>query len=337
MLGTKKQITVISPNPVKSEAAKIAESLSLYPDFYCPNECRHIESLIDATALLARMGHFRGTHTTDVKPRRTKYFFGSGYTYGYGMRGREELLPYDAVDPIPLWIHQHIIRHFIERGFVKPGWVNAIAINDYQEGGSIVAHVDPPHLFDRPIFTATFFSPGKLVFGASFDPQRSQPPVYEQLLPRGAVLILDGYAANEVTHGMRPEDMLGCRRVSIVLRHTLENAPIQGVPLMLSDCFELCNLIQHVQGHWHDPSNRNIYIVQQLDVNVLTMDWSWSGEGVLTTVAKWQLMPVKQSLICNDGILHSDGVFERLLQWRPLQRTKVGSLGFTWIRMENDF
>ena len=35
---------------------------------------------------------------------------------------------------------------------------------------------------------------------------------------RGSVLLLSGYAADAVTHGIRPEDLLSPRRVSLVLR-----------------------------------------------------------------------------------------------------------------------
>lgn len=45
------------------------------------------------------------------------------------------------------------------------GWINSAVVNDYQPGGCIVSHIDPPHLFSRPIVTASFFSDSKLSFG----------------------------------------------------------------------------------------------------------------------------------------------------------------------------
>merc|ERR1712079_785975 len=107
---------------------------------------------------------------------------------------------------------------------IPHGWIDSVVMNDHRTGGSIVAHVDPP-LFARPIFLASFHYPAKLVFGASFDPMRSVKPCYSQLLCRGSVLMLDRYAANNVTHGIRPEDLLGPRRVSITMRHVIVTGP----------------------------------------------------------------------------------------------------------------
>jgi len=200
---------------------RIKNSLTHFEAFWTRGECELIERWIDETVLYADMGNFYGERTIDTTTTRSKYFFGCGYTYGRGMRGREELLPEGAVDPIPAWMVYHIIRPLEERGVVPPGWIDSIVMNDYRSRSSIVGHVDPPQLFARPIMTATFFGPARLVFGASFDPGRRTPPVHSEILRRGSVLMLDGYAANRVTHGIRPEDIFGPRRVSIVLRHVV--------------------------------------------------------------------------------------------------------------------
>merc|ERR1719217_1735959 len=134
------------------------------------------------------------------------------------------------VDPIPSWILHKLIRRIEERGFVPKGWINSAVINDYSHGGMIVSHVDPPQLFARPIFIASFFAEGKLVFGSKFTfpvnggPPECAPPKCICPMPRGSLTVMDGYSADGITHGIRPEDLDG-RRVSIVLRHVFPDAP----------------------------------------------------------------------------------------------------------------
>lgn len=210
----------LDPNP---SAQKIEQSLTYRSEFFGSKECDEIESWIDYTDLQGSMGMFFGPKTLDSTPCRKKYFFGKGYTYGYGMRGKETLLHEGEVDPIPDWIRNLVIAPLEKAEIIEPGWVDSVVMNDYRAGSSIVGHVDPPSIFSRPIVTVTFFSSAKLVFGASFDPQRRTAPAYSQLLERGCVLLLDGYAANSVTHGIRPEDILGPRRVSLVLRKTISD------------------------------------------------------------------------------------------------------------------
>ncbi|CAK0878821.1 unnamed protein product, partial [Prorocentrum cordatum] len=147
-----------------------------------------------------------------------------------------------------------LVKPLEDAGVVQPGWVDSVVMNDYRAGSSIVAHVDPPRLFARPIVTVSFFQPARLVFGASFDPQRTTPPAHVQELSRGSVLLLDGYAANCVTHGIRPEDLHGNRRVSLILRHVIPGAPgypaPQPAPFL---CDHPMRLIGQVQGCWRDP------------------------------------------------------------------------------------
>lgn len=111
------------------------------------------------------------------------------------------------------------------------GWINSVVINDYKPGGMIVAHIDPPHLFARPIFIASFYARGRLVFGTvwRFDnngnsKRELRQPEYVVELPRGSLCCMDGFSANGIKHGIRPQDLDG-RRVSIVLRHCFEDGP----------------------------------------------------------------------------------------------------------------
>jgi len=201
------------------------------------------------------------------------------------------------------------------------GWIDSVVINDYRHGGSIVAHIDPPQLFARPILSLTLFGAGKLVFGASFDPKRRQPPLYEQLLTRGSLLSMQGYAANNVTHGMRPEDLLSERRVSIVLRHVLEEAP-RYRPLESTDEENLKDLVQKVQGHWRDGTWMRFYIVRGLEVTVYKSDVKASDADhvrieSLTKTGAWVLKRSKKGLLCNGGYLDRDGIFPERILFRP--------------------
>merc|ERR1712032_188126 len=166
-----------------------------------------------------------------------------------------------------------LVRPLEERGVVPPGWIDSVVMNEYYVGSSIVGHVDPPQLFARPIVTASFFCPARLVFGASFDPERRVPPVFSQYLPPGCVLVFDGYAANRVTHGIRPEDLLGHRRVSIVFRHAIKPSPdaIHRVPQPVSEVTGVTRtLLRLVQGWWCNPPalGAQIYFVRG---NVITV------------------------------------------------------------------
>mmetsp|Transcript_135861 Transcript_135861/g.253857 ORF Transcript_135861/g.253857 Transcript_135861/m.253857 type:complete len:391 (-) Transcript_135861:131-1303(-) len=331
----------------KTEARKIRESLTFFPGFYGEAQCLQIESLVDSTARRAAAGQFIGQHTVDSTPRRTKYFFGNGYTYGYGRRGSEELLPVGAVDAIPTWIHDLVIQPLVDYGIVEDGWIDSVVMNDYRVGGCIVAHVDPPQLFARPILSSSFFCPAQLVFGASFDPERKTPPVYTQPLTRGSVLSMDGYSANEVTHGMRPEDMFGTRRVSIVLRHVLKKAPmiVHQVPI---DMEERSRLIREVQGRWHDPTGRIFYDVSQLTVRVSEViedqkedneEGAKPDKTQRKKKATWRLVPKEHGILCNGGMLLSSGVTEEELQWRTSTKRNSADaedVMWTWIRVRGD-
>lgn len=329
---------------LKASAEKIEQSLTLHTGIFGEHECQRIEEFVDVTAMRAATGQFRGQYTVDATPHRTKYFFGNGYTYGHGKRGNEELLPVGAVDPIPVWIEQFVVQPLVEQGIVSKGWIDSVVMNDYQYKGQIVAHVDPPQLFERPILTASFFCPAQLVFGASFDPERTQPPVYVQPLPRGSVLLLDGYAANDVTHGMRPEDMFGTRRCSIVLRHVRRDAPKLGFPQVQDPqrrCLgeeERSRLIREAQGSWRDPTNTIFYEVQQLSVEV----WKVSeGAEEREHKATWRMYPREHGLVCNGGVLDSiRGSPPERLEWKPLNKQENDdhhhyNFAFVWQRADN--
>ncbi|PIO24453.1 hypothetical protein AB205_0053640 [Aquarana catesbeiana] len=234
---------------------------------FSPEECAGIEAKIDEVVARAEKGLYRD-HTVDRAPLRNKYFFGEGYTYGAQLQrrgpGQERLYPKGEVDDIPDWVHELVIRRLVEHRLIPDGFVNSAVINDYQPGGCIVSHVDPIHIFERPIVSVSFFSDSALCFGCKFQfkPIRVSEPVLFLPVRRGSVTLLrtrteaprlekalsgvyhpdrlsgnrqhilkpkrshrkadpdaahSGYAADEITHCIRPQDIKE-RRAVVILR-----------------------------------------------------------------------------------------------------------------------
>ena len=149
---------------------KILSSVKTTQLFHA-KDCEEIEKHIDDMVQIGKRGVYK-KYTVDRAPLRTKYFFGEGYTYGGQLKtrgpGNERLYPKGEVDPIPDWIHDLVIRPIEKKGIIPKNWVNSAVVNDYLPGGCIVSHIDPPHLFDRPIITASFLSDSSLSFGCKF-------------------------------------------------------------------------------------------------------------------------------------------------------------------------
>uniref|UniRef100_A0A6I8P299 RNA demethylase ALKBH5 n=1 Tax=Ornithorhynchus anatinus TaxID=9258 RepID=A0A6I8P299_ORNAN len=215
--------------PQKEEEARRVKSGIRQLRLFGPDECAKIEARIDEVVSRAEKGLYN-EHTVDRAPLRNKYFFGEGYTYGAQLQkrgpGQERLYPPGDVDEIPPWVHQLVIQKLVEHRVIPEGFVNSAVINDYQPGGCIVSHVDPIHIFERPIVSVSFFSDSALCFGCKFQfkPIRVSEPVLFLPVRRGSVTVLSGYAADEITHCIRPQDIRE-RRAVIILRKTRLDAP----------------------------------------------------------------------------------------------------------------
>ncbi|XP_065110365.1 RNA demethylase ALKBH5 [Paramisgurnus dabryanus] len=211
-----------------AEARKVKSSIK-QASIFTSEECALIEAKIDEVVAKADKGLYR-EHTVDRAPLRNKYFFGEGYTYGSQLEkrgpGQERLYSKGEVDEIPDWVHEMVIDKLIANGVIPEGFVNSAVINDYQPGGCIVSHVDPIHIFERPIVSVSFFSDSALCFGCKFHfkPIRVSEPVLHLPVRRGSVTVLSGYAADEITHCIRPQDIKE-RRAVIILRKTRPDAP----------------------------------------------------------------------------------------------------------------
>lgn len=212
----------------EQEARRVKSSIQ-QKSIFSPEQCKLIEEKIDEVVAKAEAGLYR-KHTVDRAPLRNKYFFGEGYTYGAQLEkrgpGQERLYRKGQVDEIPGWVHELVIKRLVSDGVIPDGFVNSAVINDYQPGGCIVSHVDPLHIFARPIVSVSFFSDSALCFGCRFQfkPIRVSEPVFMLPVRRGSVTMLSGYAADDITHCIRPQDIKE-RRAVIILRKTRPDAP----------------------------------------------------------------------------------------------------------------
>uniref|UniRef100_A0A8C4R0T5 Alkylated DNA repair protein alkB homolog 5 n=1 Tax=Eptatretus burgeri TaxID=7764 RepID=A0A8C4R0T5_EPTBU len=186
---------------VKNRSPLLWEAFSLY--------CRHIHAReIPVSFTNAETCSFPST----FKPRSTALWTLAGFFFHVGLNSE--------------WIYELVIRRLEERRILAKGFVNSAVINDYLPGGCIVSHVDPIHIFERPIVSVSFFSDSALSFGCkfSFRPIRVSKPVLSLPIAQGCVTVISGYAADEITHCIRPQDIKS-RRAVIILRRTRTDAP----------------------------------------------------------------------------------------------------------------
>ena len=82
----------------------------------------------------------------------------------------------------------------------KPG-------NPYMYHGSgsrLHGHFGFPHLFAKPIVALELFSENNFDFGAKNTRMQPQEQHFTVRTPRFSVNIMEGYAANQINHGMPP-------------------------------------------------------------------------------------------------------------------------------------
>ncbi|PIK51615.1 putative RNA demethylase ALKBH5-like [Apostichopus japonicus] len=213
----------------RQEKRKISHGIKQIHDVFAESECKKIEEEIDEIVNKSKKGLYK-KQTVDRAPLRSKYFFGEGYTYGAQLArrgpGQERLYPKGHVDEIPSWVTELVIKRLEDKKIIPKDFVNSAVINDYLPGGCIVSHIDPIHIFDRPIVSISFMSDSALSFGCkfSFRPIRVSKPILALPLSKGCVTLLSGYAADEVTHCIRPQDVTA-RRSVIILRRVFPDAP----------------------------------------------------------------------------------------------------------------
>lgn len=187
---------------------------------------------MDAVVALGNTGSLKPS-TMNYTPalKRSKFFFGFAYVdYQYG--GKPELV--DDVDPIPSWVRE-LEQRLVERNIMPPDFVEQTVVNMYHEAGSglgvhqgkfhsrIHDHndylfIDSRDLFERPIYSLRLFSDSVLSFGCKglgMVLRKQAVPLY-----RGAITIMEHYAANKTKHCVRPADIH--RKSSSVLMRKIQ-------------------------------------------------------------------------------------------------------------------
>ena len=190
--------------------------------FHCNYGCRRQKSSVCAN-----------------EPSRTKYFFGAGrYLWGkrkyehddhpraaYGIRVGDIDLP-------SKWMRK-FEASLVKMGVIEGGFVNQFAINVYHDGSDGIAqHIDDANRFARPIVSIRLFSDSRLSFGSKHFYQHDSS--FFVPMPRGAITILepDSFAANDISHCVRPIDMTG-RSAVIILRHIRKPRLIEATNLAI--------------------------------------------------------------------------------------------------------
>lgn len=164
---------------------------------------------------------------------RYKMFYGFRYEYNkhvpknhVSARGEwaERKIPklFQDVPPMPPWI-QALATRAREVGAVpSDDFVDMSVVNVYYRAGAkLSVHVDPSVLFKRPIISVRCFGAGTLSFCAKGQFEGHRLHKVDQ--PRGAITVMEGYAANTVTHAVLCTDVKekGC---SVMLRGCVETA-----------------------------------------------------------------------------------------------------------------
>ncbi|XP_049801380.1 RNA demethylase ALKBH5-like isoform X2 [Schistocerca nitens] len=149
------------------------------------DQCTAIENKIDEVVELADKGKYKPC-TVDRAPLRNKYFFGEGYTYGSQLskRGPGMERLYPQGEVDPI-----------------PDWVHNMVIEPLVKAGIV-----PDGFINSAVIND--YQPGGCIV-SHIDP----------------IHIFDsGFAADEITHCVRPEDTIA-RRAVILLRRVFPDAP----------------------------------------------------------------------------------------------------------------
>ena len=165
--------------------------------------------------------------------KRMKIFFGYRYAYnnclayhrGPGKYDRAEYnIPtlYSDAPPLPNWILKICKRAADLEVIPRVEFIDMAVINLYAvPGQGLAVHIDPSSLFLRPILSARFFSESVLSFNVKG--QYTGHRTHNIVIPRGSLTVMEGYAANNVTHAVRHCDVKE-KSCSVIMRGCLKAA-----------------------------------------------------------------------------------------------------------------
>ena len=165
--------------------------------------------------------------------KRMKIFFGFRYAYNNCLASHRRPEKYDRAEynipklysdapPLPNWILKICKRAADLEVIPSVEFIDMAVINLYAvPGQGLGVHIDPSSLFMRPILSARFFSESVLSFNVKG--QYTGHRTHNIVIPRGSLTVMEGYAANNVTHAVRHCDVKE-KSCSVIMRGCLETA-----------------------------------------------------------------------------------------------------------------
>ncbi|KAK9815454.1 hypothetical protein WJX72_003907 [[Myrmecia] bisecta] len=223
--------------------------ITTYNEVFSEAELAAIEAGADALDERRARGqlHSDSFHCTagpgrgEGEPKRTKMFFGARYLWTRDqMEGANSHCAGGVRVDVPVgpsWLKDLVEQPLVKQGIVPHAWINSYALNHYHSGEvGIQSHFDDVGRFQRPITSLRLFSDSRLSFGTSIF--GSGPASFYCDMPRGCVLVMEGYAADGVRHCVRPIDMTG-KSAGLILRAIQAHALGEARALLMAETLGL--------------------------------------------------------------------------------------------------
>ena len=158
--------------------------------------------------------------------RRTKLFYDYKYSYLKDKKNPSGIFKTtnQPGEGRPEWLIKlaEEIRKKVDPDRIEP--FDQIVFNCYGKAGSIAVHQDSKDLFERPIVSLRLFDSSVLSFGAYGVGMIDRE--YKVPLPRGVVTLMEGFAADNISHCIKAEDQCRgdqSRSCSIMFRMLKQN------------------------------------------------------------------------------------------------------------------
>jgi len=198
----------------------LASGLLLLTNVFTPEELKTIEAESQNLASFRAQGKLKG-ETVNQSMGRTMYLFGYHYQY-YNTVDRERGVWNGVeVEPIKDWMAK-LSQKLVMLGIYETT-PDSLIFNFYPINGIIPPHIDHQD-FLRPIVSLRLLGSCFMSFGGRSSRQSFGSKDTESLgikfkvfLPRGSILIMNGYIANNITHSVEGPDVK-CESCSITFR-----------------------------------------------------------------------------------------------------------------------
>ena len=189
----------------------------------------------DADRLLVSMeksSEYPNSFDHNESLQRVKLFFGYKYTYGKGRVGQGSKLSNSEVAPLHVSkLITHLKNTLTNLKWAPEHFIDQVVCNFYVRHGSALGiHKDDVALFHRPICSIRLFSSSVLSFNCKGLGMQETPGYFGIKQPPGTFTLMEGFAANCMTHCIRGKDITE-KSVSLIFRKVRKAA----VQKMLAD------------------------------------------------------------------------------------------------------